>query len=95
MERLASRSMPRFVTVEKVVQEAGPSGVGQKLGPEADEPSGGDPEFEADPAVTVVIHLLHPAFTDPDLLGHNADELFRDIDDKMFHGLWRMPSRIW
>ena len=64
------RAMPRLIAVEDMVEETRPSCIGEKLGTKADQPSGGNPEFEPDPAVAVVVHLLHSAFADSDLLGH-------------------------
>ena len=78
----------------KVVEEPCPSCIGEKLGTKADQPSGWNPEFEADPAVAIVVHLLHPAFTDPHLLCHDPYEFLRNIDDQMLHGLVKSAVHV-
>jgi hypothetical protein len=34
----------------------------------------------------MIVHLLYPAFSNPNLLRHDPCIFFRYIDDKMFHG---------
>ena len=86
--------MPLLITVENVVEESCSPRISEKLGTKADQSSGWDPEFEADPAMAIVIHLLHPAFTDPYLLCHDPYEFLWDVDDKMLHGLLKRAVHI-
>src|SRR4030043_110543 len=74
--------MPWFITIENVVEEPCSPCISKELGTKADQPSGWDPEFETNPAMAIVAHFLHPAFTDPYLLCHDSYEFLWDIADQ-------------
>ena len=63
-----------------MVQQPGPPGLGQELGPEADQPARRGEVVEPHPAGRVVDHLLHAALSQGEHLGDDADVLLRDVD---------------
>jgi hypothetical protein len=84
-------ALPRLVAVEDVVEDAGAAGLGQELGPEADQPAGRDAVLEPDPARAVVDHLLHPALAQAEQLGHHADVVLRHVDREALERLVERP----
>ena len=79
--------MPRLVSVEHVVEQAGSSGLGEELRTEADEPARRDDVVHAHPAGAVVHHLLHAALAQRHELGDNAEVVLRDVDRQSLHRL--------
>ena len=63
-----------------VVQQRRAPGLGEQLGPEADQPPGGHEELEAHPARPVVHDLLHAPLAQGEELGHDAEEVLGDVD---------------
>src|SRR3712207_9320437 len=62
----AELAVPGLVALEDVVQQAGATGLGEELGPEADHPAGRHEVLHADPAGAMVDHLLHAALAQGD-----------------------------
>ena len=67
--------------------DAGAAGVGEELGAEADQATGGDQELHAHPAGAVVGHLLHAALAGGQQLGDRAEVLLGRVDGQALHGL--------
>jgi hypothetical protein len=63
-----------------VVEDAGAAGLGQELGPEADQAAGRDEVLHAHPAGAVVHHLLHAALAQRDQLRDDAEVVLGDVD---------------
>jgi hypothetical protein len=57
----AQLAVPRLPAVEDVVHQPGAAGLGEELGPEADQPASGDQVLHPHPAGAVVDHLLEAA----------------------------------
>jgi hypothetical protein len=64
-----------------------PAGVGEELGPEADQAARRHDELHPDPAGAVVGHLLHPALPGGEQLGDRAEVLLGGVDGEPLHRL--------
>src|SRR6476646_2114154 len=71
---------PRLVVLEDVVGDARAAGLGEELGAEADEATGGYEELHPDPAGAVVGHLLHAALAGSHDLRDRAEVLLGGVD---------------
>ena len=63
------------------------AGLGQKLSAEADQSARRDDLLDADPASTVVDHLLHAALADAEHLNDDTGVLLGHVDREALHRL--------
>src|SRR5205807_7578882 len=54
---------------------------------QADEPAAGNAEFNAHPAVAMVVHLDHLTFARAQFFDDHAHKIFGNIDGQHLHGL--------
>src|SRR5260370_842056 len=78
---------PRLVPLEDMVQQPGPSRLGEELGPEPEEGPRRDEILEADPPGAVVHHLLEPTLAGREQLRGDAQMLLGDVDRHALHRL--------
>src|SRR4029079_17761054 len=76
----AELAEPRLEALEDVVQDPGPARLGEKLGPEADQPAGGDDDVHPDPAAPVVHKCLRTPLAQGEQLRQDAEVLLRSVD---------------
>src|ERR1017187_2461408 len=80
-------ALPLDVAVEERVHDGGAARVGEDFAAQADQAAGGHMEFQAHAAGAVVDHLDHLPLACAELLDDHAQEIFRAIDDQVFHRL--------
>ena len=83
----ANLAVPRLEAFEDVMELAGATGLGQELGAEADQAARGDDLLDADPAGTMVDHLLHAALADAEHLDDDAGVVLGHVDGEALHRL--------
>ena len=84
-------SVPRFVAVKDVVENAGAARFRQELGTEADEPSRRHQVLHPHPARTVVHHLLQAGLAQCEQLRDHADVLLGSVDRELLDRLLEFP----
>ena len=60
--------------------------VGEQLAAQSDESAAGNIELDAHASVAVIVHVGDFALARPQLLHHDADEFFRNVDCQVLHG---------
>ena len=85
--RVVMVAVPRLVALEDVVGDARAAGLGEELGPEADQAARGDEELHPHPAGAVVGHLLHAPLALGKDLGDRAEVLLGGVDGEPLHRL--------
>ncbi len=74
-----------------MVHEPGAAGLGQELGPEADEPAGRHLVLHPDPAGAMIDHLLEAALADRQQLGERPEVLLGRVDGEPLHRFVPLP----
>src|ERR1700722_7404865 len=69
------------------MDQGGAAGIGKKLAAQSNQAARGDAEFHAHAAGMMVDHFFHFAAARAEEFHHDADEIFRAIDDKQFERL--------
>src|SRR5262245_32286633 len=75
------RPLPRYVTIEHLMQHAGATRVSEELAAIPDEATGGHAKFQTDPAMTIWRHAHHFAPACPEFLRHHAEMLLRAVNN--------------
>ena len=86
-QALLNCALPRSITFGDRRGDTGTAGLGEETRTEANQASGGNDKFQANPARTVVGHGLHAALALRHQLGDRAEVFLGDINGHTFHGL--------
>ena len=73
-------AVPGLETVEDVVQNPGAAGLGQELGPKADQATGRNRVVDPCPAGAVIDHLHKTPFAQGEKLRDDTEELLGHVD---------------